>query len=101
MEVHTTEPVVVNYSGYYLDVLLKGMACKDNAVYQQSGGLLFMPQGYPDAVNHVSLLTLEVLIKLQQTTFVSLFRKIRLDMSCELLGLAFHMKCQVSFFSAK
>lgn len=52
MEVHTTEPVVVNYSGYYLDVLLKGMKCKDGAVYQRSGGLLFMPQGYPDAVNH-------------------------------------------------
>ena len=82
MEVHTTEPVVVNYSGYYLDVLLKGMTCKDDAVYQQSGGLLFMPQGYPDAVNHVSLLTLEVLIKLQQTTFVYFFFQRKSGLTC-------------------
>ena len=55
MEVHTTEPVVINYSGYYMDLLLKDKKCKDGVVYQRSGGLLFMPQGYPDAVNHVSL----------------------------------------------
>ena len=55
MEVHTTEPIVVNYSGYYLDLLLKDTKCKDGVVYQRSGGLLFMPQGYPDAVNHVSI----------------------------------------------
>ena len=54
MEVHSTEPIVVNYSGYYLDLLLKDTKCKDGAVYQRSGGLLFMPQGYVDAVNHVS-----------------------------------------------
>ena len=54
MEIHTTEPVVVNYSGYYMDFLLKDKKCKDGVVYQRSGGLLFMPQGYPDAVNHVS-----------------------------------------------
>ena len=56
MEVYTTECCVVNYSGYYMDLVLKGMKCKDDAVYQQSGGLLFMPQGYPDAVNQVGLL---------------------------------------------
>ena len=47
---------MVNYSGYYMDLVLKGMKCKEDAVYQQSGGLLFMPQGYPDAVNQVDLL---------------------------------------------
>lgn len=51
LEVFTTEPVFVSYSCYYLDFLLKGSKCKDGVVYQKSGGILFMPQGYPDAVN--------------------------------------------------
>ena len=54
MEVHSAEPNVVSYNGYYNDLLLKDMECNDGAVYQRSGGLLFMPQGNVDAVNRVS-----------------------------------------------
>lgn len=54
LEVFTTEPAFVSYSCYYLEFLLKQdpcVPCKDGAVYQKTGGLLFMPQGYPNAVN--------------------------------------------------
>lgn len=55
LEVSTTEPVFISYSCYYLDFLLKNSKCKDGVVYEKSGGLLFMPQGYPAAVNIVSV----------------------------------------------
>lgn len=51
LEVSSTEPVFISYSCYYMDFLLKGSRCKDGAVYQKTGGILFMPQGYPNAVN--------------------------------------------------
>ena len=58
IEVSTTEPVFISYSCYYLDFLLKGSTCKDGTTYKQSGGLLFMPQGYPNAVNMVRVFKL-------------------------------------------
>ena len=62
IEVSTTEPVFISYSCYYLDFLLKGSTCKDGTTYKQSGGLLFMPQGYPNAVNMVRVFKLFFLL---------------------------------------
>lgn len=54
VEIYSKEPICVSYSGFYMDVLLKGTKCEEDAEYHNNGGLVFMPQGYPNAVNQVS-----------------------------------------------
>ncbi|KAL4238054.1 hypothetical protein ACF0H5_002765 [Mactra antiquata] len=54
LEVSTTEPVFVAYGCFYLDFLMKDKKGKDGAVYEKNGGVLFMPQGYVNAMNQPS-----------------------------------------------
>jgi len=49
LEVFTTEPALVFYTGNYLDGTLRG---KGGATYPRHAGLCLEPGGLPDAVNH-------------------------------------------------
>ncbi|XP_052768579.1 galactose mutarotase-like [Mya arenaria] len=84
LEVWSTEPQFVAYSCFYLDFLLKGTPCKAGHVYQKSGGILFMPHKYPNAVNVASFPS--VVVRPGETYHASSSYKFGVTRTCDVIS---------------